>query len=151
MNIIISNYFEKILQIKRVTKVVKGGKIMTFRVVLVVGDKINKVGLGIGHSEDVNLAIEKASLNGKKNLITVPITYSYSIPHVIYMEYGASKIMLKPVKIGTGLISGGAIRTVIELSGIKNISSKQFGSSNLLNNAKATILALMTLTKKLIF
>jgi small subunit ribosomal protein S5 len=142
-------YEEKIVQVKRVTKVVKGGKKMTFRAVLIVGDNKRKVGVGIGRAEDVNLAIEKAILNGKKNLITVPLTTLSSVPHVINASYGACKIMLRPASLGTGVIAGGSVRTVLELAGIKNILAKQFGSNNILNNAKATILALTTLNEKI--
>jgi small subunit ribosomal protein S5 len=142
-------YEEKIVQVKRVTKVVKGGKKMTFRAVLIIGDNKRKVGVGIGRAEDVNLAIEKAILNGKKNLITVPLTILSSVPHVINASYGACKIMLRPASLGTGVIAGGSVRTVLELAGIKNILAKQFGSNNILNNAKATILALTTLNEKI--
>lgn len=141
-------YEEKIVQIKRVTKVVKGGKKMTFRAVVIVGDNKRKVGVGIGRAEDVNLAIDKAVLNGKKNLINVPLTLKDSIPHVVNGSYGACKLMLRPASLGTGVIAGGSIKTVLELGGIKNILAKQFGSSNILNNAKATIQALTELNEK---
>jgi small subunit ribosomal protein S5 len=142
-------YEEKIVQIKRVTKVVKGGKKMTFRAVVIIGDTKRKVGVGIGRADDVNLAIDKAVLNGKKNLINVPLTLKYSLPHVVNASYGACKIMLRPAALGTGVIAGGSVRTVLELAGIKNILAKQFGSSNILNNAKATILALTNLNEKI--
>jgi small subunit ribosomal protein S5 len=139
---------EKIVQITRVTKVVKGGKKLTFRAVVIIGDNKRKVGVGIGRAEDVNLAIDKAILNGKKNLINVPLTLKDSIPHVINSQYGACSIMLRPASPGTGVIAGGSVRTVLELAGVKNILAKQFGSSNMLNNAKATILALTNLNEK---
>ena len=142
-------YEEKIVQIKRVTKVVKGGKKMTFRAVVIIGDTKRKVGVGIGRADDVNLAIDKAVLNGKKNLINVPLTLKYSLPHVVNASYGACSIMLRPAGLGTGVIAGGSVRTVLELAGIKNILAKQFGSSNILNNAKATILALISLNEKI--
>lgn len=142
-------YEEKILQIKRVTKVVKGGKKMTFRAIVIIGDNKRKVGVGIGRADDVNLAIDKAVLNGKKNLINVPLTLRDSVPHVIKASYGASSIMLRPALQGTGVIAGGSVRTVLELAGIKNILAKQFGSNNMLNNAKATILALTSLNQKI--
>jgi small subunit ribosomal protein S5 len=142
-------YEEKIVQIKRVTKVVKGGKKMTFRAVVIIGDNKRKVGVGIGRAEDVNLAIDKAILNGKKNLITVPLTLKYSLPHVVNATYGACNIMLRPATQGTGVIAGGSVRTVLELGGIRNILAKQYGSSNILNNAKATILALTNLNQKI--
>jgi small subunit ribosomal protein S5 len=142
-------YEEKIVQIKRVTKVVTGGKKMTFRAIVIIGDTKRKVGVGIGRADDVNLAIEKAILNGKKNLITIPLTVKYSVPHVIRASYGACSIMLRPAGMGTGVIAGGSVKTVLELAGIKNILAKQFGSSNILNNAKATILALISLNSKI--
>jgi small subunit ribosomal protein S5 len=141
-------YEEKIVQIKRVTKVTTGGKKMTFRAVVIIGDNKRKVGVGIGRAEDVNLAIDKAILYAKKNIINVPLTFKYSVPHVVYSSFGACKIMLRPAALGTGVIAGGSVRTVLELAGIKNILAKQFGSSNILNNAKATILALTSLNNK---
>jgi len=141
-------YEEKVIQIKRVTKVVKGGKKLTFRAVVIVGDNKRKVGVGIGRADDINIAISKATLHGKKNLINVPLTLKYSVPHVIKASYGACSIMLRPASQGTGVIAGGSVRTVLELAGIKNILAKQFGSSNILNNAKATIIALNLLNEK---
>ena len=142
-------YEEKIVQIKRVTKVVTGGKKMTFRAIVIIGDNKRKVGVGIGRADDVNLAIDKAVLNGKKNLITVPLTLKYSVPHVVRSSYGACSIMLRPAALGTGVIAGGSVKTVLELAGIKNILAKQFGSNNILNNAKATISALISLNEKI--
>ena len=141
-------YEEKVIQVKRVTKVVKGGKKMTFRAVVIIGDNKRKVGVGVGRADDVNMAIDKAILNGKKNLINVPLTLRDSVPHVIQVSYGACQIMLRPASEGTGVIAGGSVRTVLELAGIKNILAKQFGSNNILNNAKTTILALTRLTEK---
>ena len=142
-------YSEKIIQVKRVTKVVKGGKKMTFRAVVIIGNTRNKVGVGVGRADDVNLAIDKAILNGKKNLITIPLTLAYSVPHVVKARYGACNVMLRPATEGTGVIAGGAMRTVLELGGVKNILAKQLGSDNLLNNAKATVLALTLLNEKI--
>jgi small subunit ribosomal protein S5 len=122
---------------------------MTFRAIVIVGDKKRKVGVGMGRAEDVNLAIDKAVLNAKKDLITVPLTLLSSVPHVIFASYGACKIMLRPASLGTGVIAGGSVRTVLELAGIKNILAKQFGSSNMLNNARATIQALKNLNEKI--
>jgi small subunit ribosomal protein S5 len=141
-------YEEKIVQIKRVTKVVKGGKKMTFRAIVIIGDNKRKVGVGIGRADDVNLAIDKAILNGKKNLVIVPLTTQESVPHVVRSSYGACSIMLRPASLGSGVIAGGSVKTVLELAGIKNILAKQFGSNNILNNAKATILALTSLNEK---
>jgi small subunit ribosomal protein S5 len=141
-------YEEKVIQVKRVTKVVKGGKKMTFRAVVIIGDNKRKVGVGIGRADDVNMAIDIAILSGKKNLINVPLTLKDSVPHVVKASYGACQIMLRPASQGTGVIAGGSVRTVLELAGIKNILAKQFGSNNILNNAKTTILALTLLNEK---
>lgn len=141
-------YEEKIVQIKRVTKVVKGGKKMTFRAIVIIGDHVSKVGVGVGRADDVNLAIDKAVLNGKKNLITVPLTAKYSIPYIVKSAFGACYIMLRPAAEGSGVIAGSSIKAVLELAGFKNILAKQFGSKNILNNAKATIQALSQLNEK---
>lgn len=139
------NFIEKILQIKRVTKVIKGGKRLSFRAILVIGDKIQKIGIGIGKGNNVSLAIEKAKLNAKKNLIKVPITFKKSIPHLIVSSFCASKVMLRPASQGTGIIAGSSVRAVLELSGLENVLSKELGSNNILNNALATIKALQQL------
>ena len=107
------------------------------------------MGVGVGRADDVNLAMDKAILNGKKNLITVPLTLNYSIPHVVKAGFGGCSIMIRPSKLGTGVIAGGSVRTVLELAGIKNVVAKQFGSNNILNNAKATILALTNLNQQI--
>jgi len=118
---------------------------MTFRAIVIIGDNKRKVGVGIGRAEDVNLAIDKAILNGKKNLISVPLTLKYSVPHVVNASYGACSIMLRPASLGTGVIAGGSVRTVLELAGIKNILAKQLRSKNKINNARATLVALSNL------
>lgn len=141
-------YEEKIVQIKRVTKVVKGGKKMTFRAIVIIGDNQKRVGVGVGRADDVNLAIDKAVLNGKKSLITVPLTYQSSIPHVVKSSFGACSIMIRPAAEGSGVIAGGSVKTVLELAGFKNVLAKQFGSKNVLNNAKATVQALTRLNEK---
>jgi len=142
-------YQEKVVQVTRVTKVVKGGKKMTFRAIVIIGDRKRKVGVGIGRGEDVVVAIDKAILHGKKHLITVPLTHLDSIPHIVHSSYGACKILLRPAAQGTGVIAGGSVRAVLELAGMKNILAKQFGSSNILNNAKATIQALTLVKEKI--
>jgi len=141
-------YKEKVVKVKRVTKVVKGGKKMTFQAIVIVGDEKRRVGVGIGRADDVNRAIDKAVLNAKKNFLIVPLTSISSIPQLIFSSYGASKLLLRPASEGTGVIAGGTVRTVLELAGLKNIVAKQFGSRNILNNAKATISALSTLSRK---
>jgi small subunit ribosomal protein S5 len=143
------NYKDKILEIKRVTKVVKGGKKFKFRALVVSGDCKEKVGLGIGRAEDINIAIEKAILNARKNILFISLTPNKSIPFLINFSNGSCKIMLKPGAQGIGIRAGSSIRTILELSGIKNIIAKRFGSNSLLNNAKTTIMALNLLNKKI--
>ena len=111
-------YEEKIVQIKRVTKVVKGGKKMTFRAIVIIGDNQKRVGVGVGRADDINLAIDKAVLNGKKSLITVPLTYQSSIPHVVKSSFGACSIMIRPAAEGSGVIAGGSVKTVLDYSAI---------------------------------
>jgi len=139
-----SEWSERVVAIQRVTKVVKGGKKMSFRAVIVVGNEQGKVGVGVGKAGDVITAFRKG-VDGKKNIISVPLTSSDSIPHPTNGRFGAAKLVLRPSAPGSGVIAGSSIRTVLELAGIKNILSKQLGSKNLLNNARATINGLSSL------
>ena len=141
-------FIERLIKISRVTKVTKGGKKLSFRAVVVIGNENGKVGVGVGKAEDVVNAFKKAKTNGKKNLIQIPLTKSLTIPHPIISNVGACKIMLKPGVEGSGVMAGGAVRTVLEVAGIKNIIAKQLASDNLLNNARATIVALESLTTR---
>lgn len=135
----------KLLDLARVTRVTGGGKRMSFRAVVVAGDKKGKVGIGIDKGKDVSQAIEKATRRAKRNLINVVIA-ELSIPHEVTAKFGPAIILLKPQKKGRGLVAGGAVRTICDLAGIKNISSKILsGSKNKLNNARATIEALKKL------
>nr|YP_009296534.1 ribosomal protein S5 [Thorea hispida]AOM65469.1 ribosomal protein S5 [Thorea hispida]ARX95838.1 30S ribosomal protein S5 [Thorea hispida]UNJ79123.1 ribosomal protein S5 [Thorea hispida] len=136
---------ERVIQVKRVTKVVKGGKKLSFRAILVIGNENGQVGVGIGKASDVIGAVKKAVTDAKKNIITIPLTRNSSIPHIINGIFGAATVIIKPSAQGSGVIAGGSVRTVIELAGIKNILAKQLGSSNTLNNARATINALSKL------
>mmetsp|Transcript_4566 Transcript_4566/g.4712 ORF Transcript_4566/g.4712 Transcript_4566/m.4712 type:complete len:178 (+) Transcript_4566:9474-10007(+) len=138
---------ERLVKVSRVSKVTKGGKKLSFRAIIVVGEK-GQVGVGVGKAADVANAFRKAKADGKKNLITVPITKSLSIPHDVKGSYGACKIIMRPSFEGSGVIAGGAVRTVLEVAGIKNVIAKQLGSNNLLNNARASIVALENLTTK---
>jgi small subunit ribosomal protein S5 len=140
-----SEWSERVVSIQRVTKVVKGGKKMSFRAVIVVGNEQGKVGVGVGKAGDVITAVRKGVTDGKKNIIAVPLTSSNSIPHPTNGRFGAAKLILRPSAPGSGVIAGSSIRTVLELAGIKNILSKQLGSNNLLNNARATIDGLSSL------
>uniref|UniRef100_A0A6V3R4F9 Small ribosomal subunit protein uS5c n=1 Tax=Lotharella globosa TaxID=91324 RepID=A0A6V3R4F9_9EUKA len=130
---------EKLLQVRRITKVVKGGKNMGFRALVAVGDKNGKVGLGCASAKEVMVAVEKASMEAQKTAITVPITKEFSLPHRLDIQWGAASVMMKPAPTGTGLVAGGAVRTIMELAGYKNARGKQLGTDNALNNAKAVM------------
>ena len=138
-------WLKRVVAIERVTKVVKGGKKMSFRAIIVVGNEKGKIGVGVGKAGDVVTAIKKGVTDGKKHIIAIPLTNSNSIPHPTSGKFGAAKLILRPSAPGSGVIAGSSIRTVLELAGIKNILSKQLGSNNLLNNARATIDGLSTL------
>jgi small subunit ribosomal protein S5 len=137
-----SDWQERVVQIRRVTKVVKGGKKLSFRAIVVVGNEKGQVGVGVGKASDVIGAVKKGVADGKKHLVEVPLTKSNSIPHPTQGAGGGAKVMMRPAAPGTGVIAGGAVRTVLELAGVKNILAKQLGSGNPLNNARAAVSAL---------
>ena len=138
----------KMLDLARVTRVTGGGKRMSFRAVVVAGDKKGRVGIGIDKGRDVSQAIEKATRRAKKSVVTVVIVDG-TIPHEVEAKYGPARILLKPQMKGRGLVAGGAVRTICDLAGIKNVSSKILsGSKNKLNNARATMEALKKLKAK---
>lgn len=139
-----SEWEERVVQINRVTKVVKGGKKLSFRAIVIVGNKKGQVGVGCAKAAEVIVAIQKAIADGRKNLITVPI-FKTTIPHPITGHSGAGCVMLRPASEGTGVIAGGAVRLVLELAGIENILSKSLGSKSPLNAANATMDALKSL------
>lgn len=136
-----SEFVEKIVQVNRVSKKTKGGNKIGFSVVVIVGDKKGRVGVGLGKAPDVAPAIRKGMSYAKKHLITVPIVKG-TIPHEVLIKKGAARIMLKPAPIGTGVIAGGAVRAVVEACGIRNIVSKVLGTKNQASNVYATIEAL---------
>ncbi len=140
-----SNWQERVVQIRRVSKVVKGGKKLSFRAIVVVGNERGQVGVGVGKASDVIGAVRKGVADGKKQLVDVPLTRSNSIPHPMIGRGGAAKVMMRPAAPGTGVIAGGAVRTVLELAGVRNVLAKQLGSDNPLNNARATLNALASL------
>ena len=136
---------EQVIQIRRVTKVVKGGKKLSFRAIVIVDNKKGQGGWGCAKAAEVIIAIQKAIADGRKNLINVPI-FKTTIPHPITGRSGAGAVMLRPASQGTGIIAGGAVRSVLELAGIENILSKSLGSKSPLNAANATLDALQSLT-----
>ncbi len=140
----VKEFEQKILDLARVTRVTAGGKRMSFRCALVIGDKKGQVGLGVSKGADVQLAVEKAYKQAKKNLVTVPIV-NETIPHPVLMKFGSAQILLKPAPKGTGLKSGGASRTILEYAGVPNAVSKILNSSNKINIASATLKAIKNL------
>ena len=140
-----TNWQERVVQIRRVSKVVKGGKKLSFRAIVVVGNEKGQVGVGVGKAADVIGAVRKGVADAKKQLVEVSLTKANSITHITNGVAGGAKVFMRPAAPGTGVIAGGAVRTVLELAGVKNILAKQLGSNNPLNNARAAIDALESL------
>lgn len=141
-------YDTKLLDLARVTRVTGGGKRLRFRAVVIAGDRKSKIGIGVDKGKDVSQAVEKATSRAKRNMINVVIVNG-TIPHQVEAKFGPARILLKPQRKGRGLVAGGAVRMICDLSGIKNISSKILsGSKNKLNNARATMEALKKLKVK---
>jgi small subunit ribosomal protein S5 len=139
---------QKILDIRRVTRVVAGGRRMSFAVALVIGDGKGSVGLGTGKGADTAIAINKALKSAKKSMIKIKLTKEGSIPHDVYAKYTTSKVMIMPNR-GKGLVAGSAMRDVLSLAGVKNVTSKIYsGSKNRLNNGRATMAALSQIAEK---
>jgi small subunit ribosomal protein S5 len=136
---------QRVVQILRVVKVVKGGKKLSFRATVIIGNRNSQVGVGIGKADEVSIAIQKAAIHARKNLIEIPLTKTKTIPHSITGTDGACKVLIKTAGPGTGVIAGSSIKIVLELVGIQNILAKQLGGKNLLNNARATVSALKAL------
>lgn len=135
---------DKVVNIRRVAKVTKGGRTFSFSAIVVVGDGNGIVGHGLGKAREVQEAIAKGIDDAKKNLIKVPV-YDGTIPHPIHGKYGAGKVLIKPASDGTGVIAGGAMRAVLESAGVHNVLAKSLGTSNAHNVIKATISALTQL------
>lgn len=138
---------EKIVQVNRVSKKTKGGNKVGFSVLVVVGDKKGRVGVGLGGAPDVTSAVKKAVGYAKKHLFTVPMK-GKTIPHQVLVKRGAAKVLIKPAPPGTGVIAGGAVRAVVEAAGIRDIVSKILGSKNQASNVYATLDALKLLKFK---
>jgi small subunit ribosomal protein S5 len=140
-------YEEQTISIDRVARVVKGGRRFRFKALVVVGDRKNKVGVGVSKGQDVQQAVSKATEVAKKNMITVPIVNG-TIPHDVEVKLTGARVLLKPAAPGTGIIAGGVVRTVIGTIGISNLLSKSLGSNNKVNIAYATIKALASLVPR---
>jgi small subunit ribosomal protein S5 len=138
---------EKIVQVNRVSKKTKGGNKIGFSVLMVVGNKSGKVGVGLGKAGDVSASIKKGVILAKKHVIEVPIV-NETIPFEVYIKLGAAKVLLKPAPRGSGVIAGGAVRNVVSLAGIQNISSKVLGSDNQSSNVYATMEALKRMAER---
>ena len=136
---------ERVVYINRVSKVVKGGRRFALTALVVVGDGNGRVGVGMGKSQEVPIAIKKGVEDAKKNMFSVPLTAEKTLPHVIIGEYGAGRVLIKPATPGTGVIAGGAVRAVLELAGVSDVLSKCIGSRTPINMVHATVAGLKEL------
>lgn len=138
---------QRVIDIARVTRVMAGGKRMSFRACVVIGDGKGRVGFGVKKGKDVSQAIQKAVNEAKKNMLTV-LMVDETIPHPVNVKFGAAKVMLRPAEKGRGILAGGPVRAVLELAGVKNVVTKMRGSQNKINNIKATFRGLSSLRTK---
>lgn len=139
-----SEFDQQIIDIARVTRVMAGGKRMSFRACVVIGDRKGRVGMGVKKGRDVSQAIQKAVHQAQKNLMVVPMQKG-TIPHEVKVKFGAARVLLKPAVEGRGILAGGPVRSVLELAGLKDVVTKMLGSKNKINNVKATLEALKQL------
>jgi len=144
-----SEFKDKVLEVRRVTRVMAGGKRFSFRATVVVGDEKGRVGIGIAKGADVSAAVEKAKRQGQKEMIRIDLKDGRTVPYDMEAKYGAARVRIKPARAGHGLIAGGSARAVLEVAGVKDISAKILGrTTNKLSNAMATLKALKEFEKK---
>ena len=141
------DYEESVISINRCSKVVKGGRNFSFGALVVVGDGAGKVGYGYGKANEVSDAIRKGGESARRNMMALPL-HGNTLPHAVEVKFGGAKVLLKPASAGTGLIAGGAVRSILELAGVKDVLAKSLGASNSVNVAKATFKALEQLTSR---